>query len=375
MTAGSPDRVPFADGLHFCRKPMPTRPARPRRRAGGAAVVDMHCHFLIAEAETMVAALPDRPRPPAPASEAAAATARYNAELIRTTYWPALTDIRTRLADMDAMGVDVQAISPSPTQYHYWAPADAGEALVACINERIASLCADHPDRFVGLGSVALQHPVLAREQLRHAICELGLRGVEISTTVAGASIDDPRFAPFWEEAEELGAVVLLHPLGTTIGARMDDHYLSNVVGQPAETAIALSRLIMGGHFDRYPALRLCAVHGGGYLPKYIGRSDHAWKVRPECDCCARPPSSYLRSIWYDTVVYETDELRALVDAVGADRIVIGTDYPFDMGHYDPVGLIEDISGIGDADRAAMLGGNARALLGIAEPALGKENQ
>ncbi|ABQ68046.1 amidohydrolase 2 [Rhizorhabdus wittichii RW1] len=365
--------APGTDGLHVCRKPLPTRPARPRRRAGGAAVVDLHCHFLVAEVEAMAAEAPDAPRPPAAASEAAAATARYNAELIRTTYRPPLTDIDTRLADMDAMGVDVQAISPSPTQYHYWAPADLGEALVARINERIATLCADHPDRLVGLGSVALQHPLLAREQLRHAVRGLGLRGVEISTMVNGDGIDDPRFAPFWEEAERFGALVLVHPLGTTVGPRMDAHYLSNVIGQPLETMIALSRLIMGGHFDRYPALKLCAVHGGGYLPKYAGRSDHGWKVRPECDGCAHPPSAYLRRIWYDSLVYEPAELRALIDAVGADRIVVGTDYPFDMGDYDPIGLVDAVPGLGAADKAAILGGNARKLLGIAGPGLRKE--
>ena len=207
-----------ADGLHVCRKPLPTRPTHVRCRTGGAPVVDMHCHFLVAEAEAIVAALPDRPAPPIAASEAATETARYNAELIRTTYRPALTDVATRLADMDAMGVDIQAISPSPTQYHYGVSAEAGGAIVTCINERIASLCADHSSRFVGLGSVSLQHPNLAREQLRHAVRKLGLRGVEISTMANGVSIDDRRFDNFWAEAEQLGAVVLLHPLGTTAG-------------------------------------------------------------------------------------------------------------------------------------------------------------
>lgn len=358
-----------AGGLHFCRAPLPTRPNTPRTRSGGARVVDIHCHYLNPQVEDLVAALPDPPAPPAPASPAADRTARYNRELLETVYRTKLTDIAARLEDMDAMGVDMQAISPSPTQYHYGVPADASEEIVRLQNERIAAICGEHPDRFVGLGTVSLQEPSLARDQVRHGAQKLGLRGFEISTLVNGVGVDDARFRPFWEEVERLGVAVLLHPLGTTIGPRMDVHYLSNIVGQPAETAIALSRMIMGGHFDRFPALKLCAVHGGGYLPPYIGRSDHAWRVRPECDGCARPPSDYLRRIWFDTLVYDPARLGDLIDIVGADRVVAGTDYPFDMGDYDPVGLVEAVDGLSASDRAAILGGNAMRLLGLDAPA------
>jgi len=335
----------------------------------------MHCHFLVAEADAIVASLPAPPAPAVAPSHAAGETAHYNAELIRSVYWPTLTEVDRRLADMDAMGVDIQAISPSPTQYYYTQPAEAGEAIVACINERIAGLCAERPDRFVGLGGVALQHPDLACKQLRHAVRDLGLRGVEISTMVDGVSIDDRRFDGFWSEAERLGAVVLLHPLGTTVGPRLDPYYLSNVIGQPLETMIALSRLIMGGHFDRHPDLKLCAVHGGGYLPGYRGRADHAWKVRPECDRCAHPPSHYLRKLWYDSLVFDPAELAELIAQVGADRVVIGTDYPFDMGDYDPIARMEALTDLSDVNRAAIMGGNACALLGITQPQLLKEQQ
>lgn len=365
--AGGPREGAGAGGLHLCGQPPATRPSVPRRRAGGAALVDLHCHYLNQDVEAFVATLPKLPAPPQPDSPEAAESLRYNAELIRTTYFPKLTDIPTRLADMDAMGVDIQAISPSPTQYHYWAEPDAAVEIVLRQNERIASVCADHPERLVGFGTVALQHPALAAEQARHAVQGLGLRGIEISSLVGGLAVDDARFHPFWAEMERLDAPVLLHPLGTTVGKRLDNNYLSNVVGQPAETAIALSRMIMSGHFDRFASLKLCAVHGGGYLPLYMGRSDHAFRVRPECQGCAATPSDYLRRLWFDTVVYDPRGLRHLIDVVGVERIVIGTDYPFDMGHYDPIGLVEAVEGLTDLERAAILGGNARRLLGIAD--------
>ncbi|MDH7799026.1 MULTISPECIES: amidohydrolase family protein [unclassified Beijerinckia] len=352
-----------ASGLHGCSSHLETRPRITRQRAGSGAVIDLHCHYLNGEVEALVASI-SRPKPPA-MSAAAARSASYNAELMRTAYAPKLSDIDVRLADMDAMGVDIQALSPSPTQYYYWLDIEGSRAVVKAQNERIAALCAQHPDRLVGLGTVALQHPQLAAEQARHAIKTLGLRGFEISSHVEGVSVADERFAPFWQEAERLDAMVLLHPLGTTVGPRLDPYYLSNVVGQPAETAIALSDMIMGGHFDRYPKLRLCAVHGGGYLPLYLGRSDHAYRARPECACCARQPSDYIRQIWFDTVVYDPQHLRRLIDVVGIERVVVGTDYPFDMGDYDPIGLIEAVAGLSAADRAAILGNNARELLAL----------
>lgn len=352
-----------ASGVHGCDIRLATRPRTPRQRPGSGTVIDLHCHYLNREVEATVSAIARPALPPmtAPAAESAA----YNAELIRTVYAPKLSDIDVRIADMDAMGVDIQALSPSPTQYYYWLDWEQSRAIVQAQNERIAEVCTRHRDRLVGLGTVALQHPQLAAEQVRHGVIELGLRGFEISSHVEGVSIADERFAPFWQQIEQLGVMVLLHPLGTTIGPRLDTQYLSNVVGQPAETAIALSHMIMSGHFDRYPALKLCAVHGGGYLPLYIGRSDHAYAIRPECSCCAEQPSDYLRRIWFDTVVYDPEHLRRLIDIVGIERVVLGTDYPFDMGHYDPHGLIEAVAGLSPSDREAILGGNARDLLAL----------
>jgi aminocarboxymuconate-semialdehyde decarboxylase len=162
--------------------------------------------------------------------------------------------------------------------------------------------------------------------------------------------------------------VVLIHPWGTSLGPRLAAHYLGNVVGQPAETTIALSHLIFSGLLDRYPGLRLCACHGGGYLPVYIGRSDHAWQVRPDARGCARPPSSYLREIWFDSLVFTPRSLEHLVAVAGAGRVVLGSDYPFDMGVDDPVGRLDAATGLSLADWAAIRGQNAAALLGLLKP-------
>jgi aminocarboxymuconate-semialdehyde decarboxylase len=196
---------------------------------------------------------------------------------------------------------------------------------------------------------------------------QLGLKGVEISTSVNGEELDAARLTPFWKKAEELGAVIFIHPFGTTLGERTRTHYLSNIIGQPLETTIALSHLIFGGVLDRHPGLRIVAAHGGGYLPSYCGRTNHGHAVRPETKAGAQlRPVDYLRRMWFDTLVYEPEGLRHLVSVVGASQVVVGSDYPFDMGHYDPHALLAATEGLTAAEVSAIRGGNALALLGLA---------
>jgi aminocarboxymuconate-semialdehyde decarboxylase len=360
----------MSDYVHTCRPTRGARAAPLGASQGGRLTIDMHCHLLNPRVEALVAGAPVKMQEgAAQAINSGAASAAQNQRLMASVYRTKLVDISERLADMDAMGVDIQAISPSPTQYYYWAERDLSEAVVRELNENVAEVCARNPDRFVGLGSVSLQDPILAAEQAEDAVRRLGLKGVEISTLVNGVDIGDPRFEPFWARMESIGAVAFIHPLGTSLGKRLDRFYLSNIVGQPAETAIALSQLIFSGVFDRFPGLKVCAAHGGGYFPLYASRADHGYEVRPEACSCAHPPSAYLKQIWYDTVVYDPDHLRRLIEVVGASQIVIGTDYPFDMGDYDPHGLIDAIAGLTDADRAALLGGNAARLLGFDDAA------
>src|SRR5690606_39141580 len=217
------------------------------------------------------------------------------------------------------------------------------------------------PDRLRGLGLVPLQHPEHTVPALDHALGQ-GLAGVEISSHAPGRELSDPAYEPFWSRAEETGALVFLHPFGCTLDERLDQWYLSNTVGQPTENAVALSHLIFSGVLDRHPGLKLVAAHGGGYLPFAIGRSDHAWRVRPDARGCEHEPSSYLRRLWFDTVVHDDRALRTLVEVAGADRVLLGSDYPFDMGLDDPVTTIR-AAGLPDDATDRILGANADALL------------
>lgn len=200
--------------------------------------------------------------------------------------------------------------------------------------------------------------------QLEQLIRHRGFKGVQVSSLIQGKDIADSSFDPFWETADRLGAVVFVHPWGTTLGARLAQYYLMNTVGQPLETTIVLSKLIFSGTLERHPRLRIIAAHGGGYLPLYAGRSDHAHAVRPEAAACGCRPSDQLRRLWFDSVVHDPLQLRQLIERVGADRVVIGTDYPFDMGHYDPASLV---AGLPSEHQQMVLGGNAASLLGLDE--------
>ncbi|MCZ6890046.1 MAG: amidohydrolase family protein [Gammaproteobacteria bacterium] len=330
-------------------------------------IVDIHAHMLVPAVEALVAERPERAAALRETTEASGSqSAAHNATLFRDVYLPKLTDVGTRLASMDAQGVDMQALSISPTQYYYWADVDLAGEIAQKANTHLAEACEAHPDRFVGLATVTLQHPDLAAEQLTHAVKELGLRGCQISTLIGGAELADPRHDVFWRRAEALGAVVFIHPLGCTLGPRVEPFYLVNVIGQPIETTLALSHLIFGGTLDRHPGLKICAAHGGGYLPSYIGRSDHGFEVRPESRTMKQKPSEYLRQIWFDSLVYTSSGLEHLVREVGASQVVIGTDYPFDMGVEDPLAQIAEAD-LDETEREMIRGSNACRLLGITD--------
>jgi aminocarboxymuconate-semialdehyde decarboxylase len=189
-----------------------------------------------------------------------------------------------------------------------------------------------------------------------------GLAGVEISSFAGDVELSDPRLEPFWARAAELRAIVFLHPFGCSLDERLDRFYLSNTVGQPVENAVALSHLIFSGVLDRHPDLRIVVAHGGGYLPTAIARSDKAWAVRPEAHGCVHPPSSYLSKMWFDTVVHDPRALRALVEVAGGTQVVLGSDFPFDMGVDDPVGLVREAA-LPEETTALILSGNADGLL------------
>lgn len=324
--------------------------------------VDVHAHVLLPEVDALVEGRPG-------AAEARVLEARRNGPdalavsgtMVRERL-PRLTDPGVRLAAMDTQGVDVQLVSPSPSHYHYWADEETAEKVYRLANEASAAHCSAAPDRLRGLGLVPLQHPPLAVEALDHALSQ-GLLGVEISSHTPGRELSDPAYEPLWTRAEETGALLFLHPFGCTLDERLDRWYLSNTVGQPTENAVALSHLIFSGVLDRHPALKLIAAHGGGYLPTHIGRSDHAWSARSDAaTACAHRPSSYLKRLYFDSLVHDPHVLRELVRAAGADRVLLGSDFPFDMGTEDPVGALR-AARLSEADFHAVRGGNASALL------------
>lgn len=328
---------------------------------GKHLVVDIHCHLGIPAADGLVQARYPGP-PPGINDFTSAKTSEVNraqfAAIGRT-----LNTIDTRLADMDRLGIDVQALSPSPGQYFYYTDAETGLAAAQAVNEGMAAAVAAHPDRFVGMGTVPLQDPRLAVEEMRRCVKDLDLRGIEISSNVNGVDLHDERFRPFWAAAEELGVLVFLHPLGFTHAQRMSEYYFNNLIGNPLESTLAVGHLIFGGVLDAYPGLKICVAHGGGYIPGYWGRIDHGWRARGDCsEHCRHEPSSYLRKLWFDTLVFDRDQLDSLVRTHGADRLCLGSDYPFDMSEPDPVGFHDRLD---EATRAKVLGLNAAELLGL----------
>lgn len=325
---------------------------------------DVHAHLLLPALHAEV-----ERREPQLAAEAAALDARRNGAASLAVSGPMvgaripkLTDVNVRLADMDRQGVDRQWVSASPNHFYPWAPEELAVWAAREANRSIAAHVALAPERLTGLGLVPLQHPDRIVECLDDAVVEHGLAGIEISSFAGDVELSDERLEPLWARAAELGAVVFLHPFGCTLDERLDRFYLANTVGQPTENAVALSHLIFSGVLDRHPDLTLVVAHGGGYLPTAIGRSDHAWRVRPDARHCAHAPSTYLRKIWFDTVVHDALALRHLIENAGASQVVLGSDYPFDMGLDDPIAFVRG-AGLPDEVERRILAGNADALL------------
>ena len=281
---------------------------------------------------------------------------------------PNLLDLAMRMRDFDAMGVEAQIISPAPAQCYYAVPPEVGIEAARLVNEGVAAIAAQEPRRIpAAIGSVPLQAGgEAAATELEHAVTVLGLKGVEVLAHVDDLELSDPSFEPFWAKAEALDAVVFIHPSGFTEPRRFGRFYFSNVIGNPLDTTMALHHLIFDGVLERYPDLRIIAAHGGGYLPAYSGRADHAWGARSDArGRLPKPPSSYLKKIYLDTIVFTPEQLEALVKLFGPEKLLLGTDYPYDMGEYDPLGHIASVMSLGDADRAAITGGNAKRLFGL----------
>jgi aminocarboxymuconate-semialdehyde decarboxylase len=310
-----------------------------------AKAIDVHAHCVIPEAQALLGLGPGS-----------------------ATRGPGIAEVGSRrLGEMDEQGIDVEVLSINPTWY------TAERALAAKVisiqNQALAEFCAADPDRFAAFASVALQFPDLAVQQLEHGMQQLGLRGAAVGGNVAGDEFADPKFHPFWAKAEELGAVIFIHPQSTPeLGKRFRGNgWLANTIGNPLDTTIALSHLIFEGTLDRFPGLKICSAHGGGFLPSYAPRSDNALRVAPDMDTgvkLQKKPTEYLRQMYYDTLVFTSEALRHLAAEVGVSQLVVGTDHPIP---WQPASVdhILNAEGFSDDERIAMLGGNAAKLLGI----------
>ncbi len=330
-------------------------PSAPRRRTQidgkAVSVVDIHCHCVVAEAEKVVQGTSLESR------YAGAAKSAYNNPTLEK-----------RIQVMDAQGIDVEAMSVNA--FWYSADRELSRRLIDVQNESLSKTCAASNGRLVAFATVALQFPELAAEQLEHGMKHLGLKGAAIGPTVEQWELSDPRFDVFWAKAESLGALLFMHPQDsarvTGIANRVKGNgYLDNTIGNPLETTIALSHMIFEGVFDRFPNLKVCGAHAGGYLPSYAGRSDAVCVTFP--DRCTpgvpkKPPSEYLKKIYVDSMTFNAEGLRHLAAVLGPGQIMVGTDYGFPWVK-DPVGHVLETSGLSTADKIAILGGTAKELL------------
>jgi aminocarboxymuconate-semialdehyde decarboxylase len=347
------------------RRAVSSRPVVKSPR-GKSLVVDLHCHYLNPQVNAKTAHLNAGQYDP---------TVIYANDLTRetnvkqmATRAPKLMGITERLRDMDKAGIDMQAVSPAPYHFFYFTEADYGAQLAREVNEGIAALVAATPDRFVGLGSVPLQNAELAVRELNHAVQTLGLRGVEICTNVNGKNLTDPslKLEKFFARCAELGVLVFMHPLGYTQADRLRDHYFNNVIGNPLDSTVAVSHLIFDGVMARHPKLKVLVAHGGGFIAHYWARMDHAWRARPDTrTVIKRKPSSYLKKFYFDTITHDPLMLGRLIEQYGAEHVVLGTDYPYDMADDDPLGTLAQVQRLPKAARELVAGGNAVKLLKI----------
>ena len=328
--------------------------------------IDVHCHLATPGSRDIIE--PHRRPEYEPYEHHMGQDSRDHNQVMFPSIVDQLTDPAARIEHMDRMGVDIQGLATFVSEYFYWAPSAAAAESARIQNHNLAEAAAAHPGRYALFGAtVPLQDVDVAIAEMDRAVDDLGFKGLQIGGTVDGHNLDEPRFRPFWAAVEAKGIPVILHPNGYTESQRFSDYFLVNCIGNPLETMVSVTRMIFSGLFEEHPGIKLVLLHGGGYLPFYSSRADHTWEVRPETrvKIPERPPSDYMKMLYYDTMVFQPLYLRHLVEIVGADRVMLGTDFPFDMGETDPVGLIDSTDGLSDEERQGIKGGNAARLFAI----------
>ena len=326
--------------------------AHPRETAARGkvtSVIDVHAHFY---PRRFLDALAEEPAPPG-----------FSAD-VRARLDPTFWDLARRIERMDTQGVAVHALSLSLPMVH-WAAPERGARLARIVNDAMSEAHLAYPDRFVGCAALPLQDPALALQELDRAAGLRGIRAIYLPTSLEGRELSDPSLLPVYARCETLRLPVLLHPVVVIGAERLQPYYLRNLLGNPFDTAVAATQLVFGGVLDRHPLLEVVLPHGGGALPYLAGRLAHGQTVRPEAkDAARRPFLEYLRRFHYDTVTHSPEALRYLVDRVGADRVMLGSDYCFDMGYERPREIVMGL-GLRPADRDRILGANAARLLRV----------
>ncbi|AXI08128.1 amidohydrolase family protein [Oceanobacillus sp. 143] len=274
-------------------------------------------------------------------------------------------DTETRLQDMENEGIDIQVLSPIPVTFSYWSNPEQGLELARFQNDFIASIVKEHPTKFIGLATVPLQDVDLAIQEMDRAINELGLRGVQIGSNVNGKNLDDDALDLFFKAANDNNVPLFVHPWETMGRERMPRHNFMYMVGMPSETALAAGSIIMSGMLDKYPSLKVCFAHGGGSLPYLLPRMDKGWNVWPQIRKTEKAPSHYAKLLYYDTLVYDENNLQFMIDRFGADQIIAGSDYPFLLREAPSGKVVDKLSTLSNEEKKRIHGLNALRFLGL----------
>jgi aminocarboxymuconate-semialdehyde decarboxylase len=279
--------------------------------------------------------------------------------------FPEFSDPAIKVAGMDRKGLDVSFISPAPIVMMYWLGVDAAAEAARITNDGIARMVAAHPDRLKGMGTLPMQHPDAAIAELERIVRDHGFRSVELGTSVEHEQLSEPRFRPVLKRAQDLKVFIFAHPYSSTPECGTENYHLRNLIGNPLHSTIMVGNLMFSGALDDLKTLKIVLAHGGGYIPYQIGRFVHGHKVRKDTKQDTRTsPEKMLRRFWYDALVHDEAALRYLIERVGADRVVLATDAPFDMGEENPIERLKAVRRLSTADRELICNGNAMKLYG-----------
>jgi aminocarboxymuconate-semialdehyde decarboxylase len=274
-------------------------------------------------------------------------------------------DPEAKLADMDKRGIDITVLSTAPPLFYYWSEPELAEYVAQMVNDETASLVKDYPNRFLAMATVPMNDVERATKELERAVTKLGMRAVEIGSNIEGKLLNEPQFSSFFQKAEELDVLVFVHPYYIGHKQNLENYYLTNFIGNPLDTTVTMANLIFSGFMERFQNLNLCFAHGGGFFPYQIGRFEHGYHVRPEPkEKGSHPPLETLKRFYFDTITFHPKSLDFLVDLVGSGKVLMGSDFPFDMGDPDPVGSVNALS-VAEREKEKILGKNVLGLFKI----------